>query len=92
MIHQLIHPFSIAIFCSTWSLDEHLAASAPELVVILLEGRSNQSTLPCHHGLFLGRGLACANASDQFPELDRHGKKKKNDDDNETKALKLTAF
>ena len=91
MIHQLIHPFSIAIFCSTWSLDEHLAASAPELVVILLEGRSNQSTLPCHHGPFLGRGLACANASDQFPELDRHGKKK-NDDDNETKALKLTAF
>ena len=43
---------------------------APELVVILLEGRSNQSTLPCHDGC---RGLACANASDQFPELNGHG-------------------
>lgn len=46
---------------------------APELVVILLEGRSNQSTLPCHDGPFLCRGLACANASDQFPELNGHG-------------------
>ena len=63
----------IVSFTFHHSLPSTLFGQAPELVVILLEGRTDQSTLPCYHGAFLRGRLACANAPDQFPELDRHG-------------------